>query len=148
MSLNTQAILDILAIEELPFADYCTAVSVTGSNLTGAIPRVPAQVARYTAVPNSPATAAVVLPSLLTGEVCYPMFVVNEHPTNSLIVYAYADNSHVEKINGTASTFGGATGGFSVAANSVGVFFPIGATKGRQGSSSPNQLTWSAASFT
>jgi hypothetical protein len=145
MSLNTQAILDILALEELPYADYATAVSTASSNLTGATPRVPAQVARYT---NVPSTATVVLPSLLTGEVCYPMYVVNEHPTNSITVYAYNDpQGHAEKINGTASTFGGATGGFTVAANSVGCFFPIGATKGRQGSSSPAQLNWSAASF-
>jgi hypothetical protein len=108
---------------------------------------------RFTTVP---ATSVAVLPSLLTGETSYPIIVINEG-VNALTVYAYGDAvvgppTHAEKLNGTASTFGAATGGLSIAAGSFAIFVPEDVPRGRQGTpivgATAEPLNWTAQVFT
>lgn len=145
MSTLTDAIRDQVSISmNVNEVSDLTAVAAASSNLTGTATRVPSSLNTYTVVPS---TGVVVLPSLLTGEGNWPIIICNDG-ANALTVYAYADvGGHAEKINGTASTFGGATGGVSIAAGSAGVFFAEDIPKGRKGSSTANSLNWSAQVF-
>lgn len=147
MSTINNAVLDSFGFTGagMQLFDNLSAVTTTTSNLTGATPRVPGTLNRYTI---SPATATVVLPSLLSGEANWPVIVVNDG-ANTITVYAYADNvSHAESIGGTASTFGGATGGKTVAAGASAIFIPEDVPRGRAGVATANNTNWSAASFT
>lgn len=143
MSVLTDALWDQVGFTPNFFAlDNQSAVTTTTSNLTGATPRILSLANRYTVVPT---TATVVLPSLLTGETNGPIIVINAG-VNALTVYAYADvGGHAEKINNTASTFGGATGGLSIAAGSAAQFIAEDVPKGRGGVATANNLNWSAA---
>lgn len=143
MTAITDAVWDLFSLIPWPAADNQVAVTTATSNLTGATPRVLSQLNRFITVP---ATATVVLPSILTGEANVPVWVVNGAPTNALTVYAYADvGGHAEKINGTASTFGGATGGISIAAGAAALFIPEDVSRGRGGGSTASPLNWSCA---
>lgn len=146
MSNINNAVLDTLAFtgQGSSLFDNLSAVSTTTSNLTGATPRVPGTLNRYTVVP---ATATAVLPSLLTGEANWPVTLINDG-ANTLTVYAYADvGGHAESIGGVASTFGGATGGRTIAAGDSAVFIPEDVPKGRGGGAVTNLLNWSAQQF-
>lgn len=144
MSTLTDAMRDQFAYMGLSEVSAQVAVAAASSNLTGTAPRVLSQLNTFLVVPS---TGVAVLPSLLTGEVNLPVVVLNDG-ANSMTVYAYADvGGHAEKINSTASTFGGATGGVSIAAGSGAVFIAEDVPKGRKGAGTTNLLNWSAQVF-
>lgn len=144
MSTLTDAMRDVFALLNLAEVTNLTAVAAGSSNLTGTAIRLPGQLNTFTVVPS---TGVAVLPSLLTGETSVPIVVLNDG-ANALTVYAYNDPvGHPEKINGTASTFNGATGGLSINAGSGAIFIPEDVPKGRKGAGTANNLNWSAATF-
>ena len=144
MSAITQSVADVLSLLGIGIIDNQSGAAAASSNLTATATRLN-QANRFTL---TPATSVAVLPSLLTGEAGLPVWVINEG-ASALTVYAYNDTlGHPEKLNGTASTFGGATGGQSVAAGAVGLFWPEDTPRGRGGGATASQLNWSAAVLT
>jgi hypothetical protein len=106
---------------------------------------VPSALVEYVSVPPG---ATAVMPRLRDLRDLTIYGVVN-NGTNPLTVFGYADQfTPGESINGTASTWGGNTGGLTVPAGQSAVLLPLGLPSRRDAVSGPSgPLGWSAQIF-
>jgi hypothetical protein len=94
MSVANDALLSALGAEGLPVIDNLSAANTTQATAT----RCTAQVSRFTKVA---ATGTAVLPSLLSYEAQFLVFVINDDPTNALLLWPFG----TETKNGANSAF-------------------------------------------
>jgi hypothetical protein len=86
MSVANDALLNALGCEGLPVVDNLSATNTTQATAT----RCTAQVSRFTKVA---ANGVAVLPSLLSYEAQFIAFVVNDDPTNALLLWPFGSET-------------------------------------------------------
>jgi hypothetical protein len=126
MSVANTALLYNLGLEGFAVSDGLVA-SVAGARSTAM--RLPSQLNRVTL---SPANGACILPSILSGEAAWIVFVINDS-ANTIVVGAAAPGgggASQETINGVATPANYSTGVLSIPAGQSGIFVPVPNSKG------------------
>jgi hypothetical protein len=119
MSVANDALLNALGAEGLPVIDNLSAANTTQATAT----RCTAQVSRFTKVA---ATGTAVLPSLLSYEAQFLCFIVNDDPTNALLVWPFG-----------TETKNGANSSLSVPAGQSAIFIAVRAAQVGKGGGYP-----------
>lgn len=136
MSVANTALLYNLGVEGFLVSDDLSAGPATAR---ATALRLPSQLNRVTV---SVANGACCLPSIISGEAAWIVFVVNDSP-NTIVVGAAAPGggaSTQETINGTATTSNYGAGTLSIPSGQSGIFVPVPNGKG-------GTLDWRAAAI-